>query len=128
MRFLFLKLLDLLFKSFIFLLVLRRGFLFRWRLVLFFFRCYCRSDYCGFSLLQKRVTIVCVVAIEPPDLTITFENKKLIDKMIHKVAIMRNEKQASGELLQEILQDVQCIDVKIVGRLVQDKKIRTGHK
>ncbi|WP_373517389.1 hypothetical protein [Pricia sp.] len=48
----------------------------------------------------------------------------MIHDFIHKVTVVGNYDKTSGEIQKKIFQDVQRYDIEVVGRFVQNQKIR----
>src|ERR1041384_8577993 len=68
--------------------------------------------------------VLAVVPFEPDHLAIAFEGQNMGRDSVQKPAIVAADDGAAGEIFQTLFQCAQGVDVKIVGRLVENDEVR----
>ena len=62
------------------------------------------------------------------DASFAFENKDVVDQIVHKRAVVADDDGASFVAFQKALEDTYCVDIQVVGGLVEDKEVGVGHQ
>ena len=70
--------------------------------------------------------VVGVVAFEPGDLAIALEGEDVSGDAVEKPAVVGNDDRAPGKLEERLLECAQCVDIEIIGRLVEQQHIGAG--
>ena len=52
----------------------------------------------------------------------------MIYYLVHEIAVVTYYDNATGEILQVFLQHLECLDIKVVGRLIEDQEVRIPHQ
>ena len=52
----------------------------------------------------------------------------MIHYLVHEIAVVTYYDNATGEILQVFLQYLECLDIKVVGRLIENQKVRIPHQ
>ena len=74
------------------------------------------------------VAVLSVVTGEIFQVGITTEYQQMIDNLIHKVAVVRNNDHTTFKVTQIFFQHIQRYDIEVVGRLIQYKEVRITHQ
>ena len=69
-----------------------------------------------------------VIAWEILHDAVTFEDEEVVHNLVHEVAVVRDDDDATSEVLQVLFQDLQRCDVEIVRGLVEDEEIGALHE
>ena len=72
--------------------------------------------------------VLSVVAREVVYVALSLEDEDVVDHLIHEVAVVADDDDASSEILQVFLEDLQGDDVEVVGGLVENKEVRVAHQ
>ena len=59
---------------------------------------------------------------------VAFEDEEVVHNLVHEVAVVADDDDAAFEVLQVLLENLQGIDVEVVGRLVEHEEVRALHE
>ena len=62
------------------------------------------------------------------DAAFAFENEEVVDDVVHKAAVVADDDKAALVADEELLEDAEGVDVKVVGGLVEDEEVGVGHQ
>ena len=69
-----------------------------------------------------------IVAWEVFDDTLSLEDEQVVNDLVHEITVVAHHDDAAWEVLQVFLQDLQRLDVEVVGGFVEDKEIGVAHQ
>src|SRR6266403_1821977 len=70
--------------------------------------------------------IILEITFEPFDMAVAFECQDVGGDAVEEPAVVADSHDATGEILQRLFESAQCIDVEIVGRLVEQQHVGAG--
>src|SRR6266550_699812 len=70
--------------------------------------------------------IILEITFEPFDMAVAFECQDVGGDAVEEPAVVADDHGAAGEILQRLFESAQCIDVEIVGRLVEQQHVGAG--
>ena len=81
-----------------------------------------------FGLQAAPLAILCVVAREVLYVTVAVEDEDVVHHFVHEVAVVAHHDEASAEILQVLLEDLQRHDIEVVGGFVEDEEVGRPHE
>ena len=83
----------------------------------------------GLGLLQfAPLAIVGVVARIILEFAIALHHEQMIDHLVHEISVMAYHDHATSEVGEIFLKHIECHDVEIVGRLIEDEEVGRTHQ
>ena len=70
--------------------------------------------------------IISIIALEPHSLAVSFKSQNMSGNTVEEPAIMGNHQHAAGEIHQGFFQCPQCLDIKVIGRFIEQQYIRAA--
>src|SRR5579863_5559043 len=70
--------------------------------------------------------VVGEIALEPLDVAVALEGQHVGGDAVEEEAVVADDDGAAGEVEQSLLQRAQRVDIEVVGRLVEQKKVRAA--
>src|SRR5438477_8786079 len=80
----------------------------------------------GADCLAHEFLIRLVVALEPPDTAIAFEDEQVRGDPVEEPAVVTDDHDAPGEVEQRLLERAERVHVEIVRRLVEEQHVDAG--
>src|SRR4051812_28616513 len=62
------------------------------------------------------------------DTTVTLEGEGAGNDVVEELAVVRHEEDRAVELVEQLFEELECLDIEVVGRLVEDEDVRRPRK
>ena len=72
--------------------------------------------------------IFLIAALALVQMSVPLETEYPIHNSVEKIPVMRDCDHDSGKMVQIILKDLQCLYIKVIGRLIKDQHIGCFHE
>ena len=80
------------------------------------------------SAPDYRFAVLAVAADKILECPVLLENKYMVHQPVQEMPVMRDDDKGPLELLEILLQHVQCHDVQIIRRFVHNQEVRLTHQ
>ena len=74
------------------------------------------------------VAVLGVVSVIVFDVPVALEDEQVVDDVVHEAAVVADDDEAPFVVAQELLEDFECVDVEVVGGLVEYEEVGIGHE
>ena len=81
-----------------------------------------------FRFQRLPFPVLRVIAGEVLNHSTALEDQQVVDHLVHEITVVADHDDASREILQIFLKHLKRLDVKVIGRLVEDEKVGILHQ